>query len=91
MNEVKSPRLINTQASRAIELPSSFELPREFDQPEVELSVVKGGNQLIIRADAKLEGRGRMTFAEMLDQMETIDIEWPNVDEGLLPPDDIKL
>ncbi|SEP83058.1 antitoxin VapB [Devosia sp. YR412] len=91
MNEIKSPRLIHTQAGRAIELPSDFELPAQFDQPEAEISVVRAGDQLIIRARPKDAAAAPKTFREVLDRMESIDVEWPDVDEGLLPLDDIKL
>lgn len=91
MNEIKNPRLIKTDAGRAIELPDDFDLPAQFDQPEAEISVVRAGDQLIVRARPKVDPSAPKTFREMLDRMETIDVEWPDVDEGLLPPDDIKL
>lgn len=91
VNEIKTPRLINTEAGRAIELPSDFELPAQFDQPEAEISVMRAGDQLIIRARPKPDPDAPKTIREMLDRMEPIDVEWPDVDEGLLPLDDINL
>ena len=90
MNEIKSARLIKTQKSRAIEFPAEFELPAGFDMPGAEFVVVKDGDKLIVEAQTP-DATKPKTFREMLDRMETIDVEWPDVDEGLLPLDDIKL
>lgn len=91
MNEIKNARLIKTEAGRAIELPADFVLPTGFDVPGTEFALASEGDKLVLRAQANLANSGPETFRDMLDQMETIDIEWPDVDEGLLPPDDVKL
>lgn len=81
MNEIRKANLIQNGKVLAVEIPAEFGLKGR------DLTIRKDGDQVIIEvASAK-----PTTFREMLDQMETIDVEWPDVDEGLLPPDDIKL
>ncbi|ODT79628.1 MAG: hypothetical protein ABS76_18785 [Pelagibacterium sp. SCN 64-44] len=91
MNEINNARLIRTETSRAIEFPDEFELPAGFDAPNTELVLAVQDDKVIVEARAKPSFARPKTFREMLDQMETIDVEWPDVDEGLLPLDDIKL
>lgn len=91
MNEIKNARIIRVQGGRAIELPPDLDLPAGFDAPDAEIVVVAQGDKLIVETHTPSQHRQFDTFHEMLDHMETLDIEWPDVDEGLLPPDDIKL
>lgn len=91
MNEIKTARLIKTLDGRAIELPEGFEVPAGFESPGAEIVVVKQGDRLILEAGPRPPLTKPSTFQEMLDRMETIDVEWPDVDEGLLPADDVKL
>ena len=91
MNEIRNARLIRTESGQAIELPEGFQLPSGFETPGTEFVVALDGDRLIVEARAGDPPAVPKTFREMLDQMETIDVAWPDVDEGLLPLDDIKL
>lgn len=66
------------------------EIPKTFGPADAEVTVRQDGKALIIEpvTDAKATPT---TWAEVLDQMETIDVEWPDVDEGLLPVEDVSL
>lgn len=81
MNEIRKSKLFWSDGDQAVKIPSEFKL----DGSEVTITKVNGS--LIIEVDRPKP----RTFREMLDQMETIDIEFPDVDEGLLPLDDIEL
>lgn len=81
VNEIKKASLIQGEGGQTIKVPEGFELPG------TDITITKDGDRLIIEpAKAK-----PTTWAELLDQMETIDVEWPDIDEGLLPLDDIKI
>lgn len=67
-----------------------FVVPAGFEFPRGEVTIRKDGDRLIIEP-AVAERKAPQTWAELFDQMETIDVEWPDVDEGLLPLDDIEL
>lgn len=84
MNEIKKSSLFRSGDGQAIKVPPGFEMPG------TEVTVTKDGQRLIIEP-AKRPSDGPLTWAEILDQMETIDVEWPDVDEGLLPLDHVKL
>lgn len=81
MNEIRRTTVFRHGETVAVEIPQDFGLVAG------EVTIRRDGDHLIIDA-AKSTPK---TFREMLDQMETIDVEWPDVDEGLLPPDDVKL
>lgn len=83
MNEIRKSKLFQSGGSQAIEVPHGFELPG------TDITVTRDGNRLII--EPAVQKPAPTTWAELLDQMETIDVEWPDVDEGLLPVDDVKL
>lgn len=84
MNEIRKTSLLHQGKSQVIEVPEGFELPG------TEVTIIKDGARLIIEPAGPATAKPT-TWAELLDQMETIDVEWPDVDEGLLPPDDIEL
>lgn len=61
-------------------------IPREFELPGQEVIIRKEGNRLILEPVRK-----HNNLAELLASWEPLDEEFPDVDEGVLPLDDIKL
>ncbi len=61
-------------------------IPREFELPGNEVILRKDGDRLIASPVRKPD-----SLAELLASWETLEEEFPDVDEGLLPLDDIKL
>ena len=61
-------------------------IPREFELPGHEVIIRKDGDRLIVEPVKKAGG-----LAELLASWEPLEEEFPDVDEGLLPLDDIKL
>jgi antitoxin VapB len=62
-----------------------LQLPQELFLLTKDVSIRKEGEKLII------EPYRQKTLLEILATLEDIDEEFPNVDEGLLPLDDIEL
>ena len=83
MNEVAVPKAwpahILREGDRQI-----VEVPEEIALPEAEYLIRRDGDLLIIEPK-------RSRLREFLDSIEPVDVDWPDVDEGLLPLDDIKL
>jgi antitoxin VapB len=61
-------------------------IPREFELPGNEVIIRKDGDHLIMEPVKKPSG-----LAELLASWESLEEEFPDVDEGLLPLDDVKL
>lgn len=61
-------------------------IPREFELPGHEVVIRKEGDRLIVEPVKKPGG-----LAELLASWEPLEEEFPDVDESLLPLDDIKL
>lgn len=61
-------------------------IPREFELPGQEVIIRKDGDRLILEPVRKYN-----SLAELLASWEPLDEEFPDVDEGLLPLDDVKL
>lgn len=61
-------------------------IPREFELPGQEVIIRKDGDRLVLEPVRKFNN-----LAELLASWEPIDEEFPDVDEGLLPLDDIEL
>jgi antitoxin VapB len=80
MNEIKTASLFRNGRNQAVRIPV------EFEMPGTEVTIRKEGSALVLEPKVK-----KMTLIEALDQMETIDVEFPDVDEGLLPLKDINL
>lgn len=74
-------RLFRNGANQAVRIPKEFELPGK----EAEIRQV--GNTLVI---TPIE-TPKATLRELLDSWEPMDFDFPDVDEGLLPLDDIVL
>jgi antitoxin VapB len=63
----------------------ALRIPREFELPGNEAIIRKEGDRLIV------EPVKRPSLLALLATWEPLDEEFPNVDEDLLPLDDIKL
>ncbi len=74
-------RLFRNGANQAVRI------PREFELPGRDAIMRKEGERLIIEPEPKTA----LTLAELMKDWEPIEEEFPNVDEGLLPLDDIVL
>ena len=76
---VRHVRLFRNGRNQALRIPREFELDAE------EATVRKEGDRLIIEPVKK---RG---LADLLATLDPIDEEFPDVDEGLLPLDDVEI
>jgi antitoxin VapB len=74
-------RLFRNGANQAVRIPKEFELPGK------EAFLRREGNRLIIEP---LQVK-TPTLAELMNDWEDMDEPFPDVDEGLLPLDDIEL
>jgi antitoxin VapB len=63
----------------------ALRIPREFELPGNEAIIRKEGDRLIV------EPARKTTLLELLATWEPSDDPFPNVDDGLLPPDDVEL
>ena len=64
----------------------ALRIPREFELPGDEVIIHKEGARLIVEPVKKTSG-----LADLLASWEPLEEEFPDVDEGLLPLDNIKL
>ncbi len=79
-------RLFRNGANQAVRIPKEFELPGK------DALIHREGNKLIIEPlKPKLVKGSAAALLAVLATMEPIDEEFPDVDEGLLPLDDIDL
>ncbi len=74
-------RLFRNGANQAVRIPKEFELPGK------EAEIRKIGNTLVITPTETKKG----SLRELLDSWEPMEEDFPDVDEGLLPLDDIVL
>jgi antitoxin VapB len=77
-------RLYKTGGHQALKLPLGFELPGK------EAIVRRVGDTLVLEATATKPKAGR-TLLQVLETLEPVDEEFPDVDEGLLPLEDVDL
>jgi antitoxin VapB len=77
-------RLYKTGGHQALKLPRGFELPGK------EATVRKVGDTLVLEAKATKPKSGK-NLLQVLEALEPVDEEFPDVDEGLLPLEDIDL
>jgi len=61
-------------------------IPRDFEFQADEVMLVKEGNRLVLEPIMK-----EPSLLETLASLEPLDVEFPNVDEGLVVLDEIKL
>lgn len=79
-------RFFRNGANQAVRIPREFELPGE------EALIEQVGDTLIIKpVTAPLVKGSAASLAAVLATLEPIDEEFPDVDEGLLPLDDVEL
>lgn len=79
-------RLFRNGANQAVRIPKEFELPGK------DALIHREGNKLIIEpVTPKLVKGSAAALLAVLATMEPIDEDFPDVDEGLLPLDDIDL
>lgn len=73
-------RLFRNGRNQAVRIPREFELPGE------EVIVSREDDRLLIEPVRK-----KRNLLEVLRKLEPLDEEFPDVDEDLPPPDDVKL
>ncbi len=79
-------RLFRNGANQAVRIPKEFELPGK------EAVMHREGNRLIIEAIEPRHAKGSAAaLLAVLATMEAIDEEFPDVDAGLLPMEDVDL
>ena len=61
-------------------------IPKAFELPGDEVMVYREGNRLIIEPISK-----KLGLLAVLAELEPLDEDFPDIDEGLLPLDDIDL
>ncbi|MEW5943602.1 MAG: AbrB/MazE/SpoVT family DNA-binding domain-containing protein [Pseudomonadota bacterium] len=64
----------------------ALRIPREFELPGNEVIIHKEGDRLIVEPVMK-----KRDLLALLATLTPIEDEFPNVDEGLLPLDDVRL
>ncbi len=78
---VKHAKVFRNGRNRAIRIPV------EFDFPGDDVTITKEDDGRIVIEPVRL----KLGLSEWLDSLEPLDEEFPDVDEGLLPLDDVKL
>jgi antitoxin VapB len=79
MQTERRVRLFKNGRNQALRIPKDFELPGD------EAIIRKEGARLIVKS------LKHPPLLALLATLETLDEDFPDVDEGLLPPDDIEL
>jgi antitoxin VapB len=85
VNEIKINKGVSAPVQRKgdvqfVEIPSGLEVAGSA------VSIEQDGDRLIVTPLPEPKN-----FRELLAQMETVDIEFPDVDEGLLPVEDVDI
>jgi antitoxin VapB len=84
--EKRTVSLFRNGANQALRIPKEFELPGK------EALIHREGNRLVIEPIKPVLVKGSAAaLLAVLATMEPIDEDFPDVDEGLLPLDDIEL
>ncbi|PNG56605.1 MULTISPECIES: AbrB/MazE/SpoVT family DNA-binding domain-containing protein [unclassified Variovorax] len=82
----RSVRLFRNGANQAVRI------PREFELPGNEALMRRDGDTLVIEPVYPVPRKGTLAgLAAVLATMEPLDEEFPDVDKGLLPLDDVDL
>jgi antitoxin VapB len=79
-SEARRASLFRNGRNQALRIPKAFELPGD------EVMVYREGNRLIIEPISK-----KLGLLAVLAELEPLDEDFPDIDEGLLPLDDIDL
>ncbi len=80
MQTERHARLFRNGSNQALRIPREFELPGD------EVVIHKEGNRLIVEPVVK-----KRDLLALLATLEPIEDEFPNVDGGLLPLDEVRL
>lgn len=80
MNEIKHAKVFKNGRNRAVRIPVEF----DFDGDDV--TITKEGSRIIIEPVEK-----KSDLFEWLNTIEPWDEDFPDVDEGLLPLEDVEL
>ena len=78
MRSERHVRLFKNGSNQALRIPKDFELPGD------EVIIRKEGGQLIIKP------LKRASLLELLAKLDPLDENFPDVDEGLFPPDAVE-
>lgn len=82
MNEIKT-RIIRDGDRRVVEIPTDFAV-------DGEVTIRQEGDVLIIEAVSEVDIRPK-SWSEFFDNLEPVDVDWPDLDAGLLPVEDVDL
>lgn len=85
MNEIKISKSVSVPVQRRGDV-QFVEIPLELQVVGSAVTIEQDGDRLIVTPLPEPKN-----FRELLAQMETIDVEFPDVDEGLLPVDDVDI
>ena len=80
MGEPRDVRLFRNGRNQAIRIPVEWELPGDT------ATIHREGDKIVIEPKQK-----RRSLLDILATLEPLDEEFPDIDEGLLPLDDIDL
>ena len=98
--ESSTPFLLNTEPLRHVRLfrngaNQAIRIPKEFELPGKEATLRREGSRLILEAipDRPKKGTAAALLAALhdIENLDSIDEDFPNTDEGLLPLDSIHL
>ena len=90
MNEIKTLKADDIELRHDESGAQIIALPVGFELPEGTVSIRKEGSRLVIESTEASMTQAK-SWIEFFDKLEPVDVDWPDVDEGLLPLDDIKL
>lgn len=85
MNEIKVSKGVSVPVQRRGDV-QFVEIPPGLEMAGSAVTIERDGDRLIVSPLPEPKN-----FRELLAQMETIDAEFPDVDEGLLPVDDVEI